>query len=111
VLGAYRAMTDVAMNPSASSPAEYIGLSTIVVSHAWCYPFLLLVAFMRNHVSRLDSLQQTYFFVDLLSINQHDIAELNSQPQARRPHIGEIHGRSPSRLGTSLGTRCQHGLS
>ena len=59
----------------------FTGTPTVMVSHAWSYEFSLLLSIIRNYVTRMELPHRVYFFIDLFSMNQHDLAEVQHGPQ------------------------------
>eukprot|EP00928_Gymnodinium_smaydae_P000007 TRINITY_DN10004_c0_g1_i4.p1 TRINITY_DN10004_c0_g1~~TRINITY_DN10004_c0_g1_i4.p1 ORF type:complete len:492 (-),score=65.37 TRINITY_DN10004_c0_g1_i4:130-1605(-) len=59
-----------------------LGKPTCMVCHAWSYNFEMLVSIISNYhgeIAMLDPDPQ-YFFIDVFSMNQHDLAEVMGRP-------------------------------
>lgn len=60
-----------------SSRATLIGKPACMVSHAWQYKFTTLVAIIQRYCDQTKANPNTtYFFLDMISMNQHQLADV-----------------------------------
>jgi len=61
-------------DPEASTLSTHLGKPTVFVSHSWSSQFLDILSIMRNY--NKNSQRDNIFFFDVVSMNQHDLAEM-----------------------------------